>query len=348
MKMQQLSSSISSHIPRFLNRLKEVEVHSVSSDTYVQQYLEHLLEHAGYYVKIYARVLEMGISSSGKEKENIDLLDYGAGVGLLGIFASFCGFKKVSINDKEPAFLSAALVLSKHFNINNIEFISGGLESGFEYQKWGKPDLLVATDVIEHIYDLDEFLFCCKQWNINMSMVLTTGSNPANRRKVLLLRKLQKRDEWEGNPIDNGNKLAGYEHEAFRSMRKKIILEYAPSMTPEHLEMLTERTRGLIRKDIQEKVLRFVTKGEMPEAPVDPYNTCHPETGSWSERILSFEEYESIFKKHDLLVQFIPGFYNSDKKGLKKILVNATNLLLPIFGMKMAPFIFIRAQNIHR
>lgn len=331
-----------------MNRLKEIEIQKISHDTYVQRYLKHLVAHGGYYIKIYTRVLTMSLSGTSKKIADVHLLDYGAGVGLLGIFAAYCGFGKVSINEREASFLSSAQVLAEHFGIKkNVIFLAGSLEKGFDAEGWGKPDLLVATDVIEHLYDLNEFLSCCKMLNGSMSMVFTTGSNPSNRRKVLALRKLQVRDEWEGNPVDNENKLAGYEHEAYRSMRKKIIQEQSSTISATDLEMLVERTRGLIRKEIEKKIIHFIETGEMPEMPSDPFNTCHPETGSWSERILSFDEYQTVFNTHLFSIQFTPGFYDSDKKGLKKIINSALNLFIPIFGMSIAPFIFIRTKNIH-
>lgn len=339
---------ISPNISRFLERLKVVQIDKVSEDLYVRRYLEHLMLHSTYYVKIYNRVLSMGVDVTPKKIEDIHVLDYGAGLGLMGIFAAFCGFGKVSINDISPSFLSAAQILSEQIGVKNIHFIGGSLEKEMDDKKWGSPDLLVATDVIEHIYDLDDFLFCCKRMNQNISMVFSTGSNPANRRKVLKLRKLQYRDEWLGNPADNADMLAGYEHEAYRSMRKKMILDHSPSLTGAEVEKMVERTRGLIRKDIEASINRYKETGEWPEMPVDPFNTCHPETGSWSERILSFNEYETICKKHFFSTQFSSGFFDCDKKGLKKTMNRIRNAFISTFGISFAPFIFIRTQNIHK
>lgn len=339
---------ISSDISRFLDRLKQVQIDKVSEDVYVLRYLQHLIDHAPYYLKIYSNVLNMGIEATSKKAEDIHVLDYGAGVGLMGIYAAFCGFRKVSINDISPSFLAAARELSGQLGISKIDFVEGALEKGYDEKIWGSPDLLVATDVIEHIYDLDVFLFCCRMMNEKMSMVFTTGSNPANRRKVSKLRKLQIRDEWEGNPADNADLLSGYEHEAYRSMRKKIISDHSPMLTEAELEKMVDRTRGLIRKDIVAGINRFVETGEWPPIPSDPFNTCHPETGSWSERILSFCDYEAVFKRHHFWVQFFPGFFDSDKIGLKKTINTIRNSFIPIFGKRAAPFIFMHSKHIHK
>jgi 2-polyprenyl-3-methyl-5-hydroxy-6-metoxy-1,4-benzoquinol methylase len=343
-----LSSSISSHIHPFLKQLNEVDVESISKDVYVKKYLQHIIDHGSYFVTIYEKVLEKGAANAQKKVTDIHLLDYGAGVGLLGIFASYCGFKKVSINEMDASFLSAAVKLSDHFNRKEIVFIPGSLSPDFDFTLWGKPDVLVATDVIEHIYNLDDFVSCCVSMNREMSMVFTTGSNPANFWKASRLRKLQRRDEWEGNPGDNEDALAGYGHEAYRSMRKKIIQAFAPSLSEKEIEDLVDKTRGLIKKDIHDVITAYFKTGVLPPKSNDLYNTCNPETGSWTERILSFEVYDSIFNKHHLSVRYESGFYNTDKKGLKKTIALFANLLLPIFGKRIAPFIFIETKNIHK
>jgi 2-polyprenyl-3-methyl-5-hydroxy-6-metoxy-1,4-benzoquinol methylase len=343
-----LSSSFSSHIPLFLKQLNEVEVDAISKDEYVKKYLQHLIDHGHYFVTIYSKVLEKGVANAQKKVADIQLLDYGAGVGLLGIFASYCGFKKVSINEMDAAFLAAAVKLSDHFNRKEIVFIPGSLASDFDSALWCKPDLLVATDVIEHVYDLDDFVSCCVSINREMSMVFTTGSNPANFWKVSRLQKLQRRDEWEGNPGDNEDALAGYGHEAYRSMRKKIIQAFATSLSEKEIENLVDKTRGLIKKDIHDVVTAYFKTGVLPPKSNDLYNTCNPETGSWTERILSFEAYDLIFNKHHQSVRFESGFYNTDKKGLKKAIALFANILLPIFGKRIAPFIFIETKNIHK
>jgi 2-polyprenyl-3-methyl-5-hydroxy-6-metoxy-1,4-benzoquinol methylase len=343
-----LSSSFSSHIPLFLKQLNEVDVDVISKDVYVKKYLQHLIDHGHYFVTIYSKVLEKGVANAPKKVVDIQLLDYGAGVGLLGIFASYCGVKKVSINEMDPVFLAAAAKLSDHFNRKEIVFIPGSLASDFDSALWGKPDVLVATDVIEHLYDLDDFVSCCVSINREMSMVFTTGSNPANFWKVSRLQKLQWRDEWQGNAEENDDVLAGYGHEAYRSMRKKIIQSFDPSLTLNEVENLVDNTRGLIKKDIHEAVSHYVKYGHLQKTTDDSYNTCNPETGSWTERILPFEAYDLIFNKHHLSVRYESGFYNTDKKGLKKAIALFANLLLPIFGKRIAPFIFIETKNIHK
>jgi 2-polyprenyl-3-methyl-5-hydroxy-6-metoxy-1,4-benzoquinol methylase len=343
-----LSSSFSSHIPQFLKQLNEVDVEAISKDVYVKKYLQHLINHGSYFMTIYAKVLEKGVANAQKKVADIQLLDYGAGVGLLGIFASYCGFKKVSINEMDAVFLAAAKKLSDHFNRKEIVFIPGSLASDFDSALWGKPDLLVATDVIEHLYDLDDFVSSCVYMNRNMSMVFTTGSNPANFWKVSRLRKLQWRDEWEGNSVENEDMLAGYGHEAYRSMRKKIIQSFDSSLTINEVEHLVDKTRGLIKKDIHDAVTHYVKYGHLQKTTDDSYNTCNPETGSWTERVLSFEAYDLIFNKHHLSARYESGFYNTDKKGLKKAIALFANLFLPIFGKRIAPFIFIETKNIHK
>src|SRR3954471_10996003 len=105
------------NIPQFEKLLDNVNVESSSSELYCRKYLGHLLQHKRYYLTIYADVLEKLISHSNQKAADILLIDFGAGNGLLGIFAKFCGFKKLFINDIDEKFITAARNLALQINV---------------------------------------------------------------------------------------------------------------------------------------------------------------------------------------------------------------------------------------
>jgi 2-polyprenyl-3-methyl-5-hydroxy-6-metoxy-1,4-benzoquinol methylase len=145
------------YIITFEERLELVVADDISAEIYIKKYLAHLLVHKTYYVAIYADVLHKLIHHSSKNKSDILLIDFGAGNGLLGIFAKFCGFKKVFLNDIDAKFIRASEKLSAQLDIKIDGYIKGDISATQAYFKNEVPDAIIGTDVIEHIYNLGIF-----------------------------------------------------------------------------------------------------------------------------------------------------------------------------------------------
>ncbi len=339
-----MDRSISGFIPKFLEQLHQINIDELSSDAYVRDYFKHLCSHSKYYLKIYADVLNRAEKAAQKNRSDIALLDYGAGLGLLGIFAAVAGFGAVSINEREATFLNAAEKISSFFQLQNITFIPGELNETEHVQTWGKPDVMVATDVIEHLYSIDDFLGAAKKINNQLIFIFTTGSNPENYWKVKKLQKIQWRDEHLGHQDSDEQQLGGYAHESFLNLRKKMIAQYAPNLSADQISSLARDTRGLKNHDILVAIQQFKSDGLWPRVDVDDFNTCHPDTGSWTEKIISLKEYQTIFAKHNCNIEFASGYYDVNKKGIKSILAKLANAFILIFGLKIAPFIFLTTK----
>jgi len=329
------------YISSFEVLLDKVNVEKVSANDYCKKYLAHLILHKKYYLLIYADVLQKVLNYSGKAKEEIVLLDFGAGNGLMGIFAKSCGFKKVYINDIDPSFLIAAEALSREIKIDVDGFIGGDAENVKDYFKGEELDAIAGTDVIEHIYDLDVFFSNLKQINPQLVSVFTTASNPENIFKTRALKKLQIKDENEGYFPSENNILGGEIHEPFIKMRQKIIELNFKTLSAKEVLMISTNTRGLIERDIKLAVENYLATGIMPGPPNHPTNTCHPISGSWTERILPLKNYYSLYKRHGFGLKVYNGFYNTDKAILKKILGFVLNTAIKIFKYKISPFIFL-------
>ncbi|MEI2747673.1 MAG: hypothetical protein V9E88_02790 [Ferruginibacter sp.] len=84
-------------------------------------------------------------------------MDYGAGNGLLGIFARYCGFGRVALNDIDLPFLEAARKLSQALHIDMDAFIEGDISQVKDHPYAKQLNAIAGTDVIEHIYNLDDF-----------------------------------------------------------------------------------------------------------------------------------------------------------------------------------------------
>jgi 2-polyprenyl-3-methyl-5-hydroxy-6-metoxy-1,4-benzoquinol methylase len=334
-------TSFKHYIPLFEEKLNAVDVQSLTMAPYCQRYLNHLLQNSKYYLSIYAEVLEKVKQASNIPITNMCLLDYGAGNGLIGLFAKFCGFGKVMINDIDEPFLTASNVLAKQLNIDIHQFILGDLDDVKKVELPEKIDALVATDLIEHIYDLDAFLATMKCLNPELISVFTTGSNPENYFKVRQLMKLQLRDELVGGN-ENDDLLYGHEaHESYLKMRENMIRNIAPELDENIILKLAKQTRGKNKKVIINTVKNYQSKKELPVLIAHPTNTCHPETGSWTERLMPISTYKSIFHQHLFSLHFSAGFYNQYQSGFKGICLKLLNKIQRVFGLKLTPFIFL-------
>lgn len=341
-----MRNSFKHYIPLFEEKLHAIDVQALTIAPYCKRYLDYLLQNSKYYLHIYAAVLEKVKKESSTPIFEMHLLDYGAGNGLLGMFAKCCGFGKVSIDDIDESFLSASKVLANQMNIDINQFILGDLNDVKQLQFSRKIDALVATDLIEHIYDLDAFVSTMASLNPDLISVFTTGSNPENYFKVRSLMKLQNRDEYDGGKADDALLFGHDAHESYLKIREKIIKDVTPDMDEYIILKLAKLTRGKNKSDIINAVKKFQEKKEMPLLIDHPSNTCHPETGSWTERLMPISTYKSIFRHHQFELQISSGFYNHYQSGLKGTALLFLNKIKLIFGLKLDPFIFLTGKKL--
>ena len=312
---------------------------------YARRYLQHLQRHHLYYLAIYASVLDEVMQQANMHAGDIRLVDYGAGNGLLGIFARHCGFHTVIICDQDKDFIRATRMLALALQVYPDEFVSGDITDLLSRDYKSKIDAIVGTDVIEHIYNLDDFFGGVQELNPNMVTVFTTASNPCNYFKLKKLEKVQFRDELEGShPGDFA--LAGAEkHISFLAMRRKMVAEQLPEAGAEELEKLAIATRGLNEYDIAKCVTQYKLTGELPLPPARVSNTCNPQTSSWTERVLRLRDYRSIYNQYGFELSIRAGYYNSHTPGLKKYLNLFRNILVKLTGTFTAPSITLSARK---
>jgi len=333
-------------IQGFEKLLDNIGIISITKDSYCNQYLQHLLQHKRYYLEMYVGLFEQLLRHIELPIEKISLIDYGCGNGLMGIFAKYCGFKKLVLIDVDEVFVQSAKNLSICLNVNPDQFIVGDIETYFEQLQGEGADAIVGTDVIEHIYDLSHFFGTLSSINSNMVSVFSTASNPANLHKARQLRKLHYHDEYVGGIAHTLAHLEQAPHAAFSVMRKNIIQAIASDFDEQTLTNLISATRGLNKADIIAFVNQYKATGQFISKPTDATNTCNPLTSSWTERILSIQTYQTIYLQHQFELSVSAGYYNTTKKGVKKYLAIFLNELIRFFGIKFAPYIILTGKKI--
>lgn len=321
--------------------MEELNPLAITDDAYCRRYLTHLLEHRIYYLHIYAFLLEKSEALLRKSIYESKLTDYGSGNGLLGIFAAFCGYKEVILHEQDPIFLKSSMQIAACLSVDRLYFV-GGNELSFDDENYTtNPDAIVSTDVIEHIYNLELFFAETKRRFADCIHVHATAANSANLLIVQRLKKLQRLDEWHGSSKDAGVMTFDRDHPSFYSLRKKIIESFSNQFSKKRTEHLAKLTRGMNKADIQKAIQLFLKTGELPSEIIHPTNTCHPETGSWTERLMSISEYQELFNSHGYAMQTDGGFYDEYSLGRKKYLTGFLNRWIHYFGLKFSPFIVL-------
>lgn len=331
------STDISVNIKKFSLLLDSVVPNKISQHIYCVNYLQHLIGNKAYYLNIYADLLNRSFKKTAKNIDEISVLDFGCGNGLLGLFLKFCGCKHITLMDSDPLFLSAAKTLGRFLKIEIDAFYCGDEN---ELQNLVAPDLIIGTDVIEHVYDIDVLFQKMHQINPKIVSAFTTASNPENKRNVKKLMALQMKDELEGGVESKG--IAGHQpHLSFLQMRKNIIQNFQLKLSDDEIHTLAVATRGKKEKDIRKTVDLYIQNNIFPTALDHPTNTCDPYTGSWTENILTIPVYKKVYNKNGFHLDLCAGFYNQYHKGMKAYMAKCMNVLIRFSGIRYAPYIIL-------
>ncbi len=325
--------------------LKNIKMSSLGLTKHSRASLKRTVSAIDYYLDIYRNCLDKVLELCQLSPSEMTIVDYGGGHGILSIFAKRLGFGRVVYIDNHPDSLETLQVLSDRLGSAPDVTLKGDANT---LKKWceeqnAKPNALLAMDVIEHIYILDEFFATMHDVSPQMQMVFTTASNPSNKRVVRRLHQAMQKDE-KGS---SGNK-------GFYGIRRDYLLRLYPDMSDTQLDYWATNTRGLVLDDIARAV-----ESQSPNLLLDSYNTCDPVTGSWTERILPVDDYRHLLQPYGYGLTVLPGRYNEYRRGLKGIASRRRNKTIdksPLTepstrrerraykkALKVAPFIYLLA-----
>jgi hypothetical protein len=154
---------------------------------------------------------------------------------------------------------------------------------------------------------------------------------------------IQHQDEWFG-----WHKNGELPIISFREVRKNIILQILPDIQAQALNDLVSYTRGLKEKDIVNACLIYKKNLSLPTILKHPTNTCDPVTGSWTEKIISFEEYRRLYNNYGYELTIKNGHYNIDQFFPKSMLLKLINNFIRILGKAgttLSPYIVLIGKN---
>lgn len=327
----------------WLKKLEEADFSSLELSRYHADYIHRLQAHFKHYFSIYERefacLFQNHSEAEIKNACNQDyFIDYGGGCGFLSLYAfAIMGIKKIIYVDTNKNSAKVTAQIFDYFALPKPIIIIGNQNTLISYCKNEKisPKYLISTDVIEHIYNLEIFFKEIGASFPQLEMVFSTGSNPKNPYVRKKLEAYMVADELRGDE----------HHKAFLAQRKNYIERHFEFSPYESLQ-LAIRTRGLIFEDIHASAEHYQKTGMLPDESQDLYECCDPNTGSWTERILSFKQYKRLVHKYGFKISFLKGYYdenrNSGTTSLFFKLLNVCIRLCGFLGYFIAPYIYLK------
>ncbi len=195
--------------------------------------------------------------------------------------------------------------LADEYVCGDIHDVSTALES-----KRNVHCALVSINVIEHIYDIDDFLRTTAGLSqAGVTMVLSTSANPLN--PMVRRRHHRQHLEWEHEDGPHEGCGAMDTLKAFYDVRRDIIRQAAPSISMVECDALSAATRGLKKEDIEQCARHYQQTGKISAKPEHPTNTCDPLTGNWQERLLNIEAVKKTLTDLGFTVRIAAGYYDA-------------------------------------
>lgn len=324
-----MDNNIRQAVSLLYRQLKAIDYDRLPISGYNKRYIANLKPALPYYMKIYADCLLKGLKSVGCSPEEITLIDYGGGSGFLSMLAKQSGIGRVIYIDLNPDSVNTISVLKELVGIGPDIILHGDSDTLADWcsTNKAKPQLLIATDLIEHVYDLSAFFANLATIDNKMQMLFTTASTPFN---PFVKRKLHRlMTTWE---------------KEYYALRLQYIQLHFPALSTAEAKEAARKTRGLTFQHISQAV----ENGSYPILK-DAFNTCDPRNGNWTERILPIETYRSLAEPLGYQIRIGKGFYNTNRPNpISAFICLSINYLIRISGKAgflLAPFITLHLRN---
>ncbi|MES2430920.1 MAG: hypothetical protein V4556_08275 [Bacteroidota bacterium] len=317
--------------------LRNFDASSLDTDIFFKEYFanHHLGQRLMFSIQNSAHILYHSIKRSKKNINELNITDYGAGLGTLFMLGSMLHVKRFVYNDHLAEWKHNAELICTALKIPVTAYVVGDIADvinhadaeGFDF------DIIVSRNVIEHIYSLPDFYTTIYRHN-NTAIVYSTTTanyhNPATRIQHILIHK----------KIENNH----YCHH-----RKKAIQQMQPGLSETQLNTLVDLTRGKALADFIETVNDFSIGKPVSTVPYLKSNTCDYVTGVWVEHLLSKETYEQIINKAGFKIEYSAGFWDTNYSNpLVNYFTGFLNVIIKKLGKKgyiIAPFVNVVAYN---
>ena len=271
-----------------------------------------------------------------KPLQEINAIDYGAGLGTLFMLGGMIGCKRFDYNDYLPEWQVTAKALCKTIGITINDFVTGDINAvaGFAASKNIQYDMVLSRNVVEHIYDLTEFYSVIFKHNPKAVVYSTTTANYHNPVMRLYHIYIHKK----------------VERKYYFNQRMEAIQKMQPSLTVDRLTALVKLTRGKGQQDFIDAVNNFLNNKPIKKDSSLRSNTCDCITGVWNEHLLTKNEYQKIISAAGFTMSYTAGYWDTHyPSAVKNRMAKFFNEIISLLGTKKAvilsPFVNVTASN---
>jgi len=327
-------------------KLKKIDLESLNISDYNKRYFGSLLRNLRSNLQKYAYILAWSITKIDIPLNKLVFLDYGGGSGMLSLLAKECKVGTVIYNDIYDVSARDAELIGKAIGDQADYYIPGDINDVIDFlkEKSVKCNAIANYDVIEHIYDIEEFLKKIPMISDNnLRVFFSSGANPYN---PVIKRKLIK-NHYRCELSDREQKFGSKKRdplEAYSKIRRKLIKDLNPDLSEDQVDYLVTATKGLIEHDIKKAVNEFSTSGTVTlkqKYPQYPSNTCDPYTGNWAEHLMDIYRLRNVLQSQNFQADIWRGYYGDSNTLLKCLAARSLNLLIKNLGrrgMALSPF----------
>ena len=325
---------ISNAIRSLYLKINGLNLQNLNISNHTEDYLVKYINNYSFYMSAYSQLLRKALKKINNSVNECTFVDYGGGCGILSWLAKMTGFKTVIYNDIYESSVKDAEILSKKLDISIDYYIKGDIEDFVDQivQLNIQPDLICSFDVLEHIYDLENWIKTIAKIR-KFNLLFMTGANPKNPYIVNRLKKLHIRSEYQGcekNILYNDIFL----NTSFLKQREIIIGNMFPDLENNEVEFLSKKSRGLRKDGIEKMVREYKKTGKISYIIDHPTNTCDPYTGSWTERLIDLEQLKILCENNNLLMDISNSLYPYSNNKILNIVKFLFNQLIKMLGTK--------------
>jgi 2-polyprenyl-3-methyl-5-hydroxy-6-metoxy-1,4-benzoquinol methylase len=299
----------------------------------------------------YAYVLAWGLAQNSRPLGHAVLLEYGGGSGILSLLAKECGIGTVIYSDIYDVSCVDAETIGQATGNTADHYVCGDIDDVAEFMSRNSIscDIMVSSDVIEHIYNIEEFFARLPDLSDGrLSIALSTHANPHNPFVRRLLANKQAQVECEDREYTPGHKKRD-SLRSYLSIRRDIVRECGDGLlSSDEVEKLARVTRGMIDADIRSSVFAYIESKELP-APIDhATNTCDPYTGNWADRLADPHELMRGLAKAGFDAAILAGRYGTPNGRIKQMLAKILDFLITLVrhqNLRLAPFFLLHGSG---
>ncbi len=332
---------INTAVESLFKKITILDINSLPISAYNKRYFKDYVDNFYFFMPLYKQLLHKTLSKLKKPINESVFVDYGGGCGILSFLAAELGFKTIIYNDVYEVSTNDAKEISQEIGTPISHFVTGGIKEFSSYiSKNDLPiDLLCSFDVLEHIYNLEDWFDQFKKIKGEFSLCFMTSANGSNPYVNRALRKIHFKAEYIGSEKVKGWKERD-SNTSFLAIRKQIIKEFFTQFKDKEIDFLAKETRGLYKPDIINKVEEYKERGFLNYNIKDKTNTCDPMTGNWAEHIIDTKDLKNKLQSNQYQVRFTNSYYSYSKNKLfniPKYILNGISKLLGEENLFLSP-----------